>query len=170
MGQEFAYSKGAVNCWFSVVQPQWGGTRSAGGTLQICSGIRESRRGRSKLLFIPSLELSQGRSFTVLCTDFSVYLQVSCSLLNQFNWQLLLILSQIIVTSTWWHSLSSAARSHPLMPPELVELAIHGNHQFDLKVIVSCHNFSLVCSHWNISLCVPTSWDHFSCVPSWDTY
>lgn len=34
-------------------------------------------------------------------TSFSVYLQVSFSLLGQFNWQLLLILSPIIVTSTW---------------------------------------------------------------------
>lgn len=49
MGQEFAYSKGAVNRCFSVVQLQWGGTKSAGGTFQLCSGIRESRRGRSKV-------------------------------------------------------------------------------------------------------------------------
>lgn len=169
MGQEFAYSKGAVNRWFSV-QPQWAGTKSAGGTFQPCSGIRESRRERNKQQLAPSLELSQGRSLIVLYTDFSAYLQVSCSLVGQFNWQLLLILSTIIATSTWWHSLSLAANSHPLMPPELIELAIHDNHQFNLKVTVSCHNCSLVCFHWNISLCVPNSWVHFSCVGSWDTY
>lgn len=141
MGQEFVYSKGGVNCWFSVAESKPGGTKSAGGIFQVCSGIRESRRGRSKLLFIPSLEPSQGK--IVLCTDFSVYLQISCSLLGQFNWQLLLILSPIIVTSTWWHSLSSAANSHPLMPPEWAELAIHVNHP-DLKDTVTCHNFSLI--------------------------